>query len=136
MTHAPFDSLSRTLGEHLRQVQAFWLRLVLLVALLALTVSWAGGAHAAPRAQSADECFLITDMGVTARALAEEGLALEAAVRVLARMYPEKMAAKWALAIAARAQTDRRTAKEFAARLYEHCTTNTGNVDGFLGVAL
>lgn len=136
MTHAPFDSFSRSLGEHLKHVQAFWVRLMLLLVLLAAALSFAVRAEAAPRAQSAQECAAIADMGITARALAQEELAVEAMMRVLARMYPEKMMGKWALSLAQAASRDKASAKDFAAKLYEACLTSQGSVDGVLGVAL
>lgn len=133
MTHAPFDSLSHTLGAHLKQVQAFWVRLVLLLALLALSVSWAS---AAPRAADAEECFYATDMLLSARAMAAAGLPERKIREVLGAMYAAKHAAKWMDDLVRHALRSDKSAKDAALEFYTSCTERRGNVDGVLGVAL
>ena len=129
MTHDPLAPIS----DIIREETTFFLRLVMFVAFCALA-ALALGAFAAPRAGGPEECAVIGDIGITARALAEEGLAQDSARRILDRMYPAALAAKWADPILRIAYTDKRSARQFANDLGSACMQRMGDVDGFLGV--
>jgi hypothetical protein len=109
----------------------------LVITLLALVVVLATGvAQAAPRAEDASECMATADMAITARAMTEEGISEEKVRAVVKRMYPPDAVAKWVDAVIAYAQSSKNPAAKAAARLYQHCAANRGNLDGLLGVAL
>jgi hypothetical protein len=110
-------------------------RLVLWLLAIGL-LGYAGVAFAAPRAQSGEECFLATDMLLTARALAESGLSEARLREVLGRMYAAPHLEKWAGDLVRYALSAKASAKDTAGAFYTHCTANQGRVDGFLGVAL
>lgn len=107
----------------------------LMLALLSLPL-WIKHANAAPRAGSAEECAGIADMAITARAMAEEKVAQEVAGRVLARMYPKELLAKWSESIVRTAYNEARGAAAFASDLLLACRRSGGVVDGVLGVSL
>ena len=125
---SPFDDLYA-------DTAAFGRRLVLWVLAIAL-LGFPLVALAAPRAASAEECAHAADVAVTARALAEEGLPAERTAKVLERMYPKAVFAKWGEVIVKSAYADKRGAAQYASDLLKHCYTSQGNLDGFLGVAL
>ena len=55
--------------------------------LAALLAGLAGGALAAPKAESATECGIAADMAVVARSLAQEAIKLPQAGAIMARIY-------------------------------------------------
>lgn len=110
-------------------------RLVMWLLAIALA-GFCATAFAAPRAESGEECSHPADLAVTARALAEEGISREQAAKVVARMYPKALIAKWAEAVLKAAYADSRPAAKFASDLIQHCYKSQGDLDGFLGVAL
>lgn len=97
-------------------------------------VLWFSHALAAPRAGSAEECYYVSDMALTARALAIEGVPEETTYRIIARMYKGPSASNWFQTIITGARVDKREAGDYARALYQHCTNNRGNVDAFFGV--
>jgi len=105
------------------------------VAFIILLV-FASGVFAAPRAGSQEECAAIADMGVTARALAEEKLSVGATMSVMGRMYHPALMAKWGESIVKAAHRDQRAAKDFAGALANSCMERQGVMDSFLGTSL
>jgi hypothetical protein len=128
-TGNPFDELYR---ETLR----FWLRAGVFTLFCASLMVASGAALGAPRAGSAEECAGIADMAITARAMAEEGVSRERALKVLARMYPTELLVKWHETLLGAAFSDKRAAKEFAGALLKSCYQGQGVVDGFFGTGV
>jgi len=124
---APLDELRSETLQFGRHLLVFFLFVVLLCI--------ATGAFAAPSAASGEECAAAADMAITSRALAEEEIPEDAARKVLERMYPAPMIAKWADAILRAAYTDKRSAKRFAGDLMGACLRSRGDLDGVLGVS-
>lgn len=109
-------------------------RAFILVIVGLFLVFWLAHAIAAPRAGSAEECFYISDMALTARALTIEGVSEETTQKIIARMYKGPAAPAWYATIINGARTDKRDAGDYARALYQHCTNNRGNVDAFFGI--
>lgn len=109
-------------------------RAFILVLIGLALVFFVSHALAAPRAGSAEECYYVSDMALTARSLAIEGVSEETTYKVIARMYKGPSASNWFATVINGARSDKRDAGDYARALYQHCANNRGNVDGFFGV--
>lgn len=107
--------------------------LALLLAILSIR-----DAHAAPRAQTQDECMVFADMALVARALAIERVDKTTTVKAVARIYdlPDLRLVQIAAAVIELGYRDKREAKDMAAALGRTCLTTGGNMDSILGVSL
>jgi hypothetical protein len=97
----------------------------------------AGGALAAPKAESAVECGIAADMAVVARSLAEEEVQRPQAGAIMARIYDVSESArgkelmKDILDAAYRSNGD--SSQKFAEELFAACMKTGGNMDTVLG---
>jgi hypothetical protein len=100
----------------------------------------AGGALAAPKAESAMECGIAADMAVVARSLAEEQVQRPQASAIMARIYDVsesnrgKELMKDILDAAYRDQNA--SSQKFAEELFAACMKSGGNMDTVLGSRL
>jgi hypothetical protein len=98
---------------------------------------WAPPAKAAPRAQSAEECTLIADMAVVARALAEEKVDQALAEPIMLRIYdlkPRGLEMLRAVIVASFAQNE--SAEAWSAKVHLTCMVRGGYLDSILGTPL
>lgn len=121
----------------LTNVPSWFVRVVVLVLLaLALAMIFAPQALPAPKAENAMECAMAGDMAVTARAMAEEKIEREVALRVMDRIYDagseRGVALMRAIVNTAYALKDT-SAENFAGELTRHCVRSGGDMDGVLG---
>lgn len=100
----------------------------------------AGGALAAPKAESAMECGIAADMAVVARSLAQEEVQRPHAGAIMARIYDVSESArgkelmKDILDAAYRSNGD--SSQKFAEELFAACMKTGGNMDMVLGKRL
>jgi hypothetical protein len=100
----------------------------------------AGGALAAPKAESAMECGIAADMAVVARSLAEEQVQRPHAGAIMARIYDVSEShrgrelMKDILDAAYRDQSA--SSQKFAEELFAACMKSGGNMDTVLGSRL
>src|SRR5512145_2426745 len=114
------------------------MRSLLLVLLAGLA---AGGAAAAPKAESAMECGIAADMAVVARSLAQEEVQQPRAGAIMARIYDVSESArgkelmKDILDAAYRENSGGNSAssQKFAEELFAACMKTGGNMDTVLG---
>ena len=102
--------------------------------------SLAGGALAAPKAESAMECGIAADMAIVARSLAQEEVKPPQAGAIMARIYNVSESArgkelmKDILDAAYRSDGD--SSQKFAEELFAACMKDGGNMDTVLGKRL
>jgi hypothetical protein len=102
----------------------------------------AGGAAAAPKAESAMECGIAADMAVVARSLAQEEVQQPRADAIMARIYDVSASERGQrlmqdiLAAAYSNPANGATAQKFAADLFAVCMKSGGNMDTILGKRL
>lgn len=105
-----------------------------------LLAGLAGGALAAPKAESAMECGIAADMAIVARSLAQEEIQRPQAGSIMARIYDVSESArgkelmKDILDAAYRSQND--SSQKFAEDLFATCMKTGGNMDTVLGSKL
>jgi hypothetical protein len=108
-------------------------------ALLAiLLIGAAGGALAAPKAESATECGIAADMAIVARSLAEEQVQRPQAGAIMARIYDVSESARGKelmtdILEAAYRPTEDTPSQKFAEELFATCMKTGGNMDTVLG---
>jgi hypothetical protein len=108
--------------------------------LAVLLAGLAGGALAAPKAESAVECGIAADMAIVARSLAQEEVKPPQAGAIMARIYDVSASArgkelmKDILDAAYRSDGD--SSQKFAEELFTTCMKDGGNMDTVLGKRL
>ena len=108
--------------------------------LTVLLAGLAGGALAAPKAESAMECGIAADMAIVARSLAQEEVKPPQAGAIMARIYNVSESArgkelmKDILDAAYRSDGD--SSQKFAEELFTTCMKDGGNMDTVLGKRL
>ena len=108
--------------------------------LAVLLAGLAGGALAAPKAESAMECGIAADMAIVARSLAQEEVKPPQAGAIMARIYDVSASArgkelmKDILDAAYRSDGD--SSQKFAGELFAACMKEGGNMDTVLGKRL
>lgn len=97
----------------------------------------AGGAAAAPKAESAMECGIAADMAVVARSLAEEEVQRPQASAIMARIYDVSESQRGSELMKdildAAYRTDGASSQKFAEDLFSACIKTGGNMDNVLG---
>jgi hypothetical protein len=97
----------------------------------------AGGALAAPKAESAMECGIAADMAVVARSLAEESVQRPQAGAIMARIYDVSESARGKELMRdildAAYRTNGASSQQFAEDLFTACMKTGGNMDKILG---
>jgi hypothetical protein len=104
----------------------------------------AGGALAAPEAESALECGIAADMAVVARSLAEEAVQRPQAGAIMARIYDVSESARGKelmrdildAAYRQNSGTNGSSSQQFAEELFTACMKSGGNMDTVLGKRL
>ena len=101
----------------------------------------AGGASAAPKAESAQECGIAADMAIVARSLAEEQIQQPKAETIMARIYDVATSERGQelmreILVAAYHNGQTRTSQAFAEELFMTCMKTGGNMDMVLGKRL
>jgi len=110
--------------------------------LVVLAACHAGGALAAPHAESALECGIAADMAVVARSLAHEQVQPQKANAIMARIYDVSASERGQrlmqdiLAAAYSNPANGATAQKFAEDLFAVCMKSGGNMDTILGKRL
>ena len=105
-----------------------------------LLAGLAGGALAAPKAESAMECGIAADMAIVARSLAQEEVKPPQAGAIMARIYDVSASArgkelmKDILDAAYRSDGD--SSQKFAEELFTTCMKEGGDMDPVLGKRL
>lgn len=124
-------------SDDARMARAYLRRLigfVLVLVAVAFTVVYVTKAYAAPRVQSGEECQLLADMALVARALAEDKMPRDQADRIMARIYKvTEHGVAFMNLITAAAYRDEGGAGDFASRFLQTCVNARGNVDSILG---
>lgn len=111
-----------------------------LVAAAFAAAFFASSSHAAPRAQSAEECGIAADMALVAQSLAREEIQPAKASAIMARIYDvaesergqELMRSILGTAYARNVSQG----KPFAEELFTACMSSGGNMDTILGRSL
>ena len=95
-------------------------------------------AHAAPKANSGDECSLFADMTLVVRSMALEGVEKATAAKAVTRIYelPDDRVRQIAVAVIEASYRDRREAKVMAIALLRTCVQSQGDMDSLLGVRM
>ena len=108
--------------------------------LAVLLASLAGGALAAPKAESAMECGIAADMAIVARSLAQEEVRPPQAGAIMARIYDVSASARGKELMKdildAAYRNDGADSQEFAENLFTACMKTGGNMDTVLGKRL
>jgi hypothetical protein len=108
-----------------------------LVVLVVLVLLCAGVKHAfgAPHAKNAQECAVLGDMALVARAIAEEHFDPSNAEAILRRIYPIEHERQQELmrAILAAVYRSQAPANEYGVLLYNTCLRKQGDMDELLG---
>ena len=108
--------------------------------LAALLAGVAGGALAAPKAESAAECGIAADMAIVARSLAQEAIKLPQAGAIMARIYDVSDSARGKELMRdildAAYRTGNDSSQKFAEDLFTTCMKEGGNMDTVLGKRL
>ena len=105
----------------------------------ALLAGVAGGALAAPKAESATECGIAADMAIVARSLAQEAIKLPQAGAIMARIYDVSDSARDEADerhSRRRLRQQERLSQKFAEDLFTTCMKEGGNMDTVLGKRL
>lgn len=108
---------------------------------LLVTVIAVASANAAPRAMSSDECAIVADMGLVARAHSEGGIEPAKSMAIMHMIYmgedgDAKRTTAFLTEISASAFADKRPPRVYAKDLGNHCVRNSGSIDRFLGTRL
>jgi hypothetical protein len=105
-----------------------------------LLAGLAGGALAAPKAESAMECGIAADMAIVARSLAQEEVKPPQAGAIMARIYDVSASARGKELMKdildAAYRTDGDSSQKFAEELFTTCMKEGGNMDTVLGKRL
>jgi hypothetical protein len=105
-----------------------------------LLASLAGGALAAPKAESEMECGIAADMAIVARSLAQEEVKRPHAGAIMARIYDVSESARGKELMKdildAAYRSNRDSSQKFAEDLFTACIKDGGNMDAVLGKVL
>ena len=102
-----------------------------------LLAGLAGGALAAPKAESAMECGIAADMAIVARSLAQEEIKPPQAGAIMARIYDVSESARGKELMKdildAAYRSEGHSSQKFAEELFAVCMKDGGNMDTVLG---